>query len=193
MIAGFNILLDPKISYLYYDGGTYSVTGTVLYNGQPASRKVGLFTLRDKRLIAETWSDPTTGVYTFTELKEQEYFVWSEDYLRVFCPATHSIFEQSNLVFSQQSKFNPDDFVGNGKIWGTVLDEYQNPISKKLILLEDQTYVIVKTTMSDPSTGYYEFANLTTDKKFTIICESTRPVDIYNDIIRAKVQAEVQP
>ena len=75
----------------YYDGGTTRIDGTVTYNGSPGARKVSLFTLKDKRLIMETWSDPVTGAYSFTRLKDQEYFVWSDDYLRVFAPETNLV------------------------------------------------------------------------------------------------------
>lgn len=71
------------------DGGEMFITGQVTYNGQPASRRVSLFTLRGKRLVREWWSDPVTGNYRFDNLKNQEYFVWSEDYQRVFDPDTH--------------------------------------------------------------------------------------------------------
>lgn len=73
----------------YYDGGTYKVEGYLTYNGVPASRKVSLFILKDKRLIAETWSDPSNGFYSFTRLYNQPYFVWSEDYLQVYDPISH--------------------------------------------------------------------------------------------------------
>lgn len=85
-ISGVNIT-----SANYYDGGTSTVTGTVTYNGSPAKRKVRLFTLKDARCIAETWSDSTTGVYTFTRLKNQEYIVTGEDYLREFDFVTHLV------------------------------------------------------------------------------------------------------
>ena len=73
----------------WYDGGTYKVEGYLTYNGVPASRKVSLFTLKDKRLMAETWSDPSNGFYSFTRLYNQPYFVWSEDYLQVYDPISH--------------------------------------------------------------------------------------------------------
>jgi len=75
----------------YYDGGVFSITGYVLYNNIPASRRVCLFTAKDFRLMAVTWSDPVTGVYTFTRLKEQSYFVWSDDYLQLFDPVSHPV------------------------------------------------------------------------------------------------------
>lgn len=75
----------------YYDGGVFSITGYVLYNNVPASRRVCLFTAKDFRLIATVWSDPVTGVYTFSRLKEQSYFVWSDDYLQIFDPVSHPV------------------------------------------------------------------------------------------------------
>lgn len=186
------IIYEPFIiSDSYYDGGTMVVSGTVTYNGSPGARKVSLFTLKDKRLIMETWSDPVSGTYSFERLKDQEYFVWSEDYLRVFAPASHHITDQTNLVFTEQSRFDPDLFVGDGKIWGTVLDETSQPLSRRLVLLEDQTYIIVRKTTSDSITGYYEFDGLDHLKTFSIVCESERPVSGYNDIIRARAHPEL--
>lgn len=173
----------------YYDGGTFSITGNLTYNNSPASRKVSLFTLKDKRLIAETWSDPATGAYSFDRLKDQEYFVWADDYLRVFTPVTQEIADQSNLAFSVQTRFDPQLFEGNGSIWGTVLDASNQPLSKRLLLLDDQTYIIVKTVQSDAVTGYYEFTGLNTSRVFTVVCEDDRPIGPYNDIIRSKVLA----
>ena len=186
------IINEPFIiSDSFYDGGTMVVSGTVTYNGAPGARKVSLITLKDKRLLMETWSDPVTGIYSFGRLKDQEYFVWSEDYMKVFTPASHHITDQTNLVFTEQSRFDPDLFVGEGKIWGTVLNETSEPLSRRLVLLEDQTYIIVRKTTSDSITGYYEFDGLDPSKTFTVVCESTRPVSGYNDIIRARVQPEI--
>lgn len=83
----------PPITYIYgyYDGGTAYIQGTVTYNNIPASRKVCLFTLKDYRLIATTWSDKETGFYRFDNLLDQPYFVWSEDYLEVYDPISHLV------------------------------------------------------------------------------------------------------
>lgn len=186
------VLIDPGLtSPSYYDGGTGIVSGAVTYNGSLAKRKVSLFTLKDKRLVEEAWSDPITGEYSFDRLKDQEYFVWSEDYLRVFDAVSHCTFNQTNLVFSDQTAFDPDDYVGDGKIWGTITDSLGNFLSRRVLLLADQTYIVVKSTVSNVSTGYYEFTNLDTTKVFTVVCESVRPTSGYNDIIRARVRAEV--
>ena len=75
----------------WHDGGNYFVDDYVLYNGNPASRKVRLYTLRDGRLIRECWSDPVTGYYKFERLKYQEYHVWSYDHLKAFDPVSHEI------------------------------------------------------------------------------------------------------
>jgi len=89
--VGKRMIVDLKSSPSYYDGGIFSITGYVLYNNVPASRRVCLLTAKDFRLIATVWSDPVTGVYTFTRLKEQPYFVWSDDYLQIFDPVSHPV------------------------------------------------------------------------------------------------------
>lgn len=73
------------------DGGTYFIEDYVTYNGVPASRRVDLYILQSRRLIRSVWSDPITGYYCFEYLKPQLYFVWCEDYLRVFDPVTHLV------------------------------------------------------------------------------------------------------
>lgn len=92
-ISGYpanTVLVHHNISSThYYDGGTTIVTGNVTYNNSPASRIVRLYSERDGRLIAQTWSDAITGAYTFTDLKNQYYVIWSEDYLAVYDPVSH--------------------------------------------------------------------------------------------------------
>ena len=73
------------------DGGNATVSGIVTLNGVPGARKVRLHTLNNGRLIRETWSDPVTGAYQFTGLKDQPYYVWSEDYMRVYDPVSHLV------------------------------------------------------------------------------------------------------
>ena len=67
------------------------VAGTVTLNGVPGARKVRLHTLNNGRLVRETWSDPTTGAYRFERLKDQSYYVWSEDHMRVYDPVSHLV------------------------------------------------------------------------------------------------------
>lgn len=76
---------------------------------------------------------------------------------------------------------------GIGKIWGTVKNANQNPLQKRIVLLEYFSYVGIAETVSD-SNGYYEFDGLNTSIVFTIIAEDSRNYR-YNSIIRACVQA----
>ena len=67
------------------------MSGIVTLNGAPGARKVRLHILNNGRLIRETWSDSVTGAYQFTGLKDQPYYVWSEDYMRVYDPVSHLV------------------------------------------------------------------------------------------------------
>ena len=60
----------PKPGAVMYpdDGGLLTISGTLTVDGAPAKRKVLLMHRKSKRFLAETWSDPVTGVYTFTGL-----------------------------------------------------------------------------------------------------------------------------
>lgn len=65
---------------------TGTVTGTTkekhLPENTPLSRRVRLYRERDGAMIAETWSDPTTGTYTFTGVDTADrYTVLTYDYL----------------------------------------------------------------------------------------------------------------
>jgi hypothetical protein len=73
------------------DGGAYYVDGYITIKNSPASRKVRLYSLNNHRLIQQVWSHPVTGYYKFSALKNQEYFVWSEDYERVYDPVTEIV------------------------------------------------------------------------------------------------------
>lgn len=77
------------------DGGTKKVTGYVTFNQQPASRLVHLLTAQDKRWIAATWSDPTTGYYEFLNLKDSPYLVLAEDYTNTYDLVAHLVTNQS--------------------------------------------------------------------------------------------------
>jgi len=49
------------------DGGTGQITGTVKNTpNSPVYRRVLLVKDRDRRIVRETWSDPTSGSYTFS-------------------------------------------------------------------------------------------------------------------------------
>lgn len=68
-----------------YTAGRGQIVATVKEDGTPddtpVRRKVRLFRDRDGLLVRETWSDATTGVYSFTEIDENEtYSVVSYDY-----------------------------------------------------------------------------------------------------------------
>jgi hypothetical protein len=171
------------------DGGSTTISGYVTYNGYPAFRKVQLLSLQNSRVIRETWSDPITGYYEFILLKDQPYCVIGFDYLKNLSPVVHLVETQTNIAFTDQVGFDPEDFEGNGSIWGTVKDSNQNPLSRRVVLLDYLTYIKVKVTQSDPITGYYEFTDLDTSKYFSVITEDDQIPPNFNDIIRAKCQA----
>jgi len=65
------------------DGGTLSVSGTVLIEGTPqtpVARRVRLHDHRTGRLVRETWSDPLTGAYAFTGIRAGTFYVVSHDH-----------------------------------------------------------------------------------------------------------------
>lgn len=85
------LLAEPTRRYDSEDGGRIYIAGQVTMGGSPVARKVRLHTLHNGRLIREAWSDPVTGAYRFDGLKDQPYYVWSEDYQRVYDPVSHLV------------------------------------------------------------------------------------------------------
>ena len=85
------LLAEPMRRYDSEDGGRIHVAGQVTMGGAAVARKVRLHTLHNGRLIREAWSDPVTGTYRFDDLKDQPYYVWSEDYQRVYDPVSHLV------------------------------------------------------------------------------------------------------
>jgi len=72
-----------------YDGGRGRVTGTVKEKNTPTNtplkRRVVLLSMPGSRAIRETWSDPVTGVYEFTDVAmDRVYTVVSYDHTGVY-------------------------------------------------------------------------------------------------------------
>ena len=72
-----------------YDGGRGRITGTVKEKNTPANtplmRRVVLLSMPGSRAIRETWSDPVTGVYEFTEVAmDRVYTVVSYDHTGIY-------------------------------------------------------------------------------------------------------------
>lgn len=69
-------------------GGTGRITGTVKVDSNPdypVWRRVRLFDQRDNRIVAEQWSDPVTGRYSFDYINAaRRYVVISYDHTGVY-------------------------------------------------------------------------------------------------------------
>lgn len=69
-------------------GGAGRIAGTVKVDSNPdypVWRRVRLFDQRDNRLVAETWSDPVTGAYSFDYINPARlYVVVSYDHTGVY-------------------------------------------------------------------------------------------------------------
>lgn len=72
-----------------YDGGQGRITGTVKEKNTPTNtplkRRVVLLSMPGSRAIRETWSDPVTGVYEFTDVAmDRVYTVVSYDHTGIY-------------------------------------------------------------------------------------------------------------
>jgi len=70
------------------DGGNYYIEGVITIKGQPVSRKVCLCDRHSGRFIRVTWSDPYTGVYRFNKVKNERFFIWTQDYEDQYNPVS---------------------------------------------------------------------------------------------------------
>ena len=66
-----------------FDSGQLQIIGTTKNTGAPPTpvrRRVRLHEQSSGRLVRETWSDATTGAYSFTGLRLTTYYVVSFDH-----------------------------------------------------------------------------------------------------------------
>lgn len=79
----------PAAQIDIYDAGRGRITGTVKEKNTPANtplmRRVVLLSMPGSRAIRETWSDPVTGVYEFTDVAmDRVYTVVSYDHTGIY-------------------------------------------------------------------------------------------------------------
>jgi len=76
--------------------GNGQVSGSVAVSGAPAQRRVTLFDHRTLRPLAQTWSDPVSGEYTFSGLAVgRKYLVICDDYTKTYNAAVADWVEAS--------------------------------------------------------------------------------------------------
>lgn len=65
------------------DGGGYQISGATVNTGSPeipVGRRVRLHDQPSGRVVAEVWSDPVTGAYAFTNIRQGLYYITSFDH-----------------------------------------------------------------------------------------------------------------
>ena len=81
MIAIGSVHTSPDVRL---DSGSYRITGTTKNKATPSdlpvARRVRLHEQISGRLVRETWSDATTGAYTFAGLRQTLYYVTAFDH-----------------------------------------------------------------------------------------------------------------
>lgn len=77
-ISGTHVLASET-----FDGGAFQIVGTTKNTGTPPTpvrRRVRLHEQSSGRIVRETWSDATTGAYTFAGLRLTAYYVTGFDH-----------------------------------------------------------------------------------------------------------------
>ena len=85
-VPAFSVKSAEPLPLDLTDGGTATITGTVKRYDDPAfvpvARRVRLYNEQGRYMARETWSDPVTGVFTFTGiLKGPKYTAMAYDHL----------------------------------------------------------------------------------------------------------------
>lgn len=79
------VLVPQALQHDLQDGGQYRIYGTTKVDATPVDvpvrRRVQLYNQRDSRLVREVWSDATTGIYSFDNIRgDARYFVATFDH-----------------------------------------------------------------------------------------------------------------
>lgn len=78
VITGSAVAEYPSVDYI--DGGAYSISGIITERGVPGKYRVQLFDQLTSKLIRQTWSDPTTGAYSFDYLNDTVRYLVAFDH-----------------------------------------------------------------------------------------------------------------
>ncbi len=68
----------------FEDGGPLSIIEPVTRLNSPTNRRVRLCDQRSGRIVREGWSDPTTGLITFTHLRQGPWVLYALDHTNEF-------------------------------------------------------------------------------------------------------------
>lgn len=77
--------LTGVVGVLNFDSGLFKIIGTTKITGTPASPvrvRVSLHDQLSGRLIRGQWSDPLTGGYSFTNIRNGSFYVVAFDHLK---------------------------------------------------------------------------------------------------------------
>lgn len=67
-----------------HDGGSLSIIEPVTRLNAPTNRRVRLCDQRTGRVVREDWSDTTTGLITFTHLRQGPWILYALDHTNEF-------------------------------------------------------------------------------------------------------------
>ncbi len=86
------------------------------------------------------------------------------------------------------------DWIGNGQLEGIVAIKSADvdiPVSRRLVLIDETTSLVVATQWSNPTTGYYIFTRLSLIKTFTILTYDNNHV--YGAVVAENLTPDIMP
>jgi hypothetical protein len=80
-------------------------------------------------------------------------------------------------------------FTGPGQILGTVKNSPSTPVQRKVLLMDESSHLIVRSTWSHATTGAYAFTNIPMNRRYTVL--SYDHTETYRAVIADRVLAEL--
>jgi hypothetical protein len=80
-------------------------------------------------------------------------------------------------------------FTGPGQILGTIKNSPSTPVQRKVLLMDESSHLIVRSTWSHATTGAYAFTNIPLNRRYTVL--SYDHTETYRAVIADRVLAEL--
>ena len=165
-IVGAAVTECPSVDVI--DGGSYSISGIITERGVVGKYRVQLFDQLISKLIRQTWSDPTTGAYSFDYLNDTVRYIIAFDHTSPIRVAA----VQDNVIASDPTTVVDLNIGGAG-------DDVETP-SYSLILespdLETEPFTLI--LRSAPDVDPITATLITTTNDDVVVIEVITPASV---------------